>query len=482
MTSASQAMPRVPVSGLRIAIAMLVIVGVTVMVAALPEWTGLASIVWPALILVCYRFPVFGLALLAFTIPLQDGIWIETIVGHSTTTRYVGWSVIAAWLPMVAMGARVVIDRVAVMHALVVITLVTSFGAGGVRVYSWFIEIYHWLLPLVIYIVCRSLYLSVRDRMWIVTGIAVGVTVASIAAIRQLVTGAGPESYQVGGAVRVFGTFGHPNTLAAFLVIALPMMIAVSVLWTGRKPAVAIWTIRLGSLIGTVALILTQSRGGWLAFAGALAVLLILAPRYVQRIAAIGALLVVVVGIGSGLATEVPGVERFSSVVNSQFNRVQVTTETWGQLERQAHWGAALSMLREDPVYGVGAAEYNDNFREHTTEWRFRVGRGQAHNGYLHMGAQAGVPGLLAFVAWIGTILVALARRVHASAGPSLVLAAGGAATVIAYIVDSVFEYLEVLSLPVLLAIVVAIALGAHDQGANEQRIADTQRMAGNAS
>src|SRR5690606_16437085 len=139
--------------------------------------------------------------------------------------------------------------------------------------FAWFMETYHWLLPLLIYVVCRSLQLSDRDRLWIVAGISAGVIVTSVVAIQQFLTGAGPTSFEVGGAVRVFGTFGHPNTLAVYLVLALPLMIATAVLWPSPSPSLAIWIVRAGSVAGTATLILTQSRGGWLALAGAVAVL-----------------------------------------------------------------------------------------------------------------------------------------------------------------------------------------------------------------
>lgn len=461
---------------------ILAIVAVPSAVAALPEWTGLMSLLWPVLVLVSHRYPAFGVALLAFTIPLQDVFWIETILGASTVTRYLGWAIIAGWLPKAVRGAGVVIDHVAVMHALIVITLVASIGAGGVRVLTWAIEVYHWLLPLAIYVACRSLGFGARDRLWVVFGIACGVIVASIRGIEQFATGAGPESYQVGGMVRVYGTFGHPNTLAAYLVLALPIMVAVSALWSKSAPPLVLWTIRGSSVLGSIALILTQSRGGWLAMAGAVGVLLWYSPRSVQRATAATVAIVAVLVVASGLATTLPGVTRFSSVIASEFNRTQVTTETWGQLERQAHWGAAWTMMTDRPIFGVGAGEYNDNFRENTTEWRFRVGRGQAHNGYLHMGAQAGVPGMLAFTAWVGTILGALRLRMQFVRGPDRVLLVGALATAVAFTIESIFEYLEVLSLPVLFLVVVAIGMGGQGRGDVVSEPSGMQRATGDDS
>lgn len=129
----------------------------------------------------------------------------------------------------------------------------------------------------------------------------------------------------------------------------------------------------------------------------------------------------------------------------------------------------------------MGAAEFNDNFREHTPEWRFHVGRGHAHSGYMHMAAQAGIPGIAAFVAWIGTMLFALWRRLRQSAGMDLVLAIGAAACVVAYVVESVFEYMDVVSLPILLVIVLVVGLGGVPRRSTERCASVNARPAGNS-
>lgn len=258
---------------------------------------------------------------------------------------------------MMSTGTRLVLDRIAIMHPLVVITLVTCFAAVGVRVLSWFHEIYHWLLPLFVYIVCRSLPLTVRNRLLVIVGVASGIAVTSFAGFYQFITSAGPQSFEVGGMVRIFGTFGHPNTFAAFLVISLPLVIAVSLTPIVTIGPVARLIIRAGGGAGLVALALTQSRGGWLALAAASAFLFFMAPRRTQRAVVSGALLIAVSAVAPGMASDTPGLDRFASVVDSQPGHTQVTTETWAQLEREAHWGAARSMMSENPWFGVGAAQ-----------------------------------------------------------------------------------------------------------------------------
>ena len=459
MTGALRMHQDAPVSRYRAAGALLLVLAIATTASILPGWTGIASILWAALAIAFHRWPSAGITLLAFAIPLQERVAIETVVSDTSITRYIAWALIVSCIPMLVGGRRLVMDRVAFSNMIIVIALVASFAAGGVRVLTWFMEVYQWLLPLVIYIICRSLPLSAKERIWIVAGAAAGVVVASMAGIQQAITGAGPESFNVGGMVRVFGTFRHPNTLASYLVLALPLMAAISILPHRVGAKLTIWIVRGCTALGAVALVLTQSRGGWLAFGMAMVFLVAMAPRSLQRLVVASGLTVLLLAVAAGLATDVPGASRFAAIAGFESGRVQVTPETWGQLERLAHWGAAVSMMEEKPLFGVGAAEFNDNYREHTPEWRFRVGRGHAHSGYLHMGAQAGVPGLIAFTIWLGTILIVLARQISRTTGLRYALAVGAAASTIGYAAHSAFEYLGVLSLPALLSIAVALAL-----------------------
>jgi O-antigen ligase len=436
-------------------------------IAAMPGWSGVLTALWVALAVAIRRLPVLGLAALALVVPLEQRYLVPTAIGALSPSHYVGWALVAALLPGAISRRRVVVDPVAVTLALVVVALAASIGAGEVRVGTWWLEVLRWTLFMLVYVSIRSLPLTPGERALVLAGVGGGVITASGPAFVQAVTGAGPESFQVGGLVRVYGTFTHPNTLAAFLGLSLPPLAMVALMRGGWVT----WLARIAGSMGIVALVLTQSRAGWLAFGTAGLVMLALSPRRVQRVAALAVASVVVLAVVIGIATDLPGAQRFGSVAGPGDGSVQVTTETWGQLERQAHWGAAWSMLASDPVFGVGAAEFNDNFREHTPDWRYRVGRGTAHNGYLHLGAQAGVPGLLTYSAWVGTILLALGRRIARSSGIDALLAVGALGTAIAYAVDSMFEYLDVSSLHLLLVVVVALGLGGATRSSRSDRM-----------
>jgi hypothetical protein len=429
--------------------------------AAPPGWAGALSLLWLMLAVATWRWPVVGLVAVALAVPFEQRWSLPTVAGDLTAMKYTVWALVAGAAPVLLRRRQVFLDRVAVAHLAMLAALVASFAAGGVRVGTWWDTIHAWLLAWLVYVVARSLRLGRRKRDILVAALAAGIFVNLAKAIWQVATVSGPESFVVGGFMRAFGTFYHPNTLAAYLAFVLPVLIAMSLSHETR----VLWMARAGAVAGLVALLLTQSRGGMLSLGAAMVVLVLLMPRAIQRWLVVGVAGVALLVLASGAIDRVPVVDRFTNIAVGG-EAMQVTRATWGQQEREAHGGAAWSRLWSDPLFGVGAGEFNDNYREQTPEWRYRVGRGHAHNGYLQLGAEAGVPGMAAFTLWVGTILVALSRRVLGAIGTEYWLAAGALGASVAWAVDNVFEYQDVPSIPIMFALVVALGLsGAAGNG-----------------
>jgi O-antigen ligase len=143
--------------------------------------------------------------------------------------------------------------------------------------------------------------------------------------------------------------------------------------------------------------------------------------------------------------------------------REEVGPGNWAERERQAHWGAAAAMFVEHPILGVGAGAFNDEFRENTTEWRFRISQGHAHNAYLQVAAETGIAGLVAYIALIGVIVWRLLCKIGSL--PNNWLARGAAAVTVAVAVHGLFDYLHVLSLGIVLSGIWAFGLAAVPRG-----------------
>lgn len=175
--------------------------------------------------------------------------------------------------------------------------------------------------------------------------------------------------------VRLCGTgiFNDPNDLSLMLVVCLAVCGSV-VTWKalGRRR----WFAFIPMVVFLHALILTQSRGGFLA--GAAAVVAFLGARYKWRNA-------VPVLIALGLLVLVPIWGR-----QTQWNVGNRDDTFQARLEL---WSSTLDEFRASPLFGVGQGQLVD-----------RIGQ-VAHNSFLHVFAELG---LLGGAAFIGAFALAL--------------------------------------------------------------------------
>lgn len=203
-----------------------------------------------------------------------------------------------------------------------------------------------------------------------------------------------------------FGMFGLSNSLAGFLLLVLPA--ALSFAWgawrKGERGSAAAWTAAGAALL--TGLVLTRSKGGCLAAAGGMASLGLLRAwsrsARSRRIIAAGAAVVVfgVVGLGSaGVldASRVRSLSRSASV-------------------RLDYWAAALKIVDESPVLGVGLDNFGDAYTRHKSAGAQETQR--AHNDYLDAWAEMGVVGFGAFAAlWAVFLMRVLGRAARAADG-----------------------------------------------------------------
>ncbi|MEP7286196.1 MAG: O-antigen ligase family protein [Chloroflexota bacterium] len=187
---------------------------------------------------------------------------------------------------------------------------------------------------------------------------------------------------------------------------ASPAAISQYLLITGGRTAL----YGVAAAILGAGLIVSWSRGAWLGFGAAAAMLVFFAPR--RRW--IGAALVgiVVVGLGIGLVTGLAP----ASLVNrlSDFSQEltavddvrgqQISDANYAVLERLAHWQAAVGMATDHPWLGVGFGAYEAAYPQYALlNWPLALGH--AHNYYLNLLAETGLIGLVGYLAaWIAIV------------------------------------------------------------------------------
>lgn len=135
---------------------------------------------------------------------------------------------------------------------------------------------------------------------------------------------------------------------------------------------------------------------------------------------------------------------------------VHVTDENFAVVERLAHWQAALGMLNDHPLLGVGIGNYVPVYPGYALPgWEDPLGH--AHNYYLHIAAETGLLGLGAYLLvilvcfWLGW------RVLREVSGHWQGVALGILGVLAAFAVHSLFDNLYVHGMNMHLAILLGL-------------------------
>ncbi len=228
----------------------------------------------------------------------------------------------------------------------------------------------------------------------------------------------------IGDITRIFGTMGHPNQLAAFLVMGFPIVCYFRLdLFKKRAFALGILLIVV-EIFAAAIIVLSLSRGAWLGMGAMLLVFLYGIAKVTQKKQAVLlALLPWVIGIALGAfyfsilssdhQASVPSTTTAASssayaAPTIKENRLlariqQMGPSTITQGTRWPIWTAAFDMFVHHPLLGVGLDAFHLAFMKYRpAEYWMREWGGtptRAHNELLHILATQGGLGLMAALA-----------------------------------------------------------------------------------
>jgi len=271
-----------------------------------------------------------------------------------------------------------------------------------------------WLPFLVVTAVLADVASREVPVRWLLLAAAAGATVAGAGALYSLVAE---------GEARASGPQPDPNDLAYFLVAAVPLLAALH--RRGRGPALTAAGIVL--VAGATA---TFSRGGALGLTAAVGWLLL---RRVLPWRVLGAAAAAVAGLGlAAWAFAGPQLDR-ALQEKSFIAASNVDT-------RELRWQAAARMLTAHPVLGVGPGGFREHYAADSHNAEVDEQTPVAHNMYLEVAAELGLPGFALFAGVAGVAAVASERTVRrAGAGPRRTEAVAIQASLLAAGVTSTF-------------------------------------------
>ena len=285
------------------------------------------------------------------------------------------WSPALAWA--VALVAWAIVSMTSALDLSEAVKQVGSLAAGAV-------------FATVTYTVCRSM----RDIRMLSAGLVFVAAAVTLPALTQM---GGFRSYYQGALVegRLQGIFIEPNELGLFC--AMTSLVAAGLfLGTRNRPLLRLaYLFALAILLA--GLILSLSRGAWLG-AGAGVLLLLWWLRDARRllIAAAFPLLIGLVALAT-FAPENPTVR----VVEQRLFAFTNIDQPYD--ERPEIYAEAIRQIRDDPWTGQGPGNFAVASRRSASDG-VAVAASHAHNAYLNMGAELGLPSVLLLLGLIGTV------------------------------------------------------------------------------
>jgi O-antigen ligase len=249
---------------------------------------------------------------------------------------------------------------------------------------------FRWVIaePILYAILARFFLPDARDR-WIAGTAFVGAaTLISLYGLTSLLEGGG---LSVDGVRRISGTYAHPNALALYLEQPVAFGFALAV--TARRKAASLGWLAL-TLVSSLALIMTYSRGALIGAGFAVVAIALLSRR--QRLArglipvlvVLGVLLVIVAG------------PRMLSLFGGGSGSLRVVI-----------WESAIAMIHDHPISGVGLDQFLYQYapRYITPEaWPERF-TAHPHDIFLDLWLSLGILGLAA----AGVYAITLVGTVH---------------------------------------------------------------------
>lgn len=228
---------------------------------------------------------------------------------------------------------------------------------------------------------------------------------------------------------RATGTIGHPNILAYFFELLLPLLLALALSFSGRFVRALSGIAFLAGLLGLAA---TLSRGAWIALPLPLAIVFV-SLRW-RRLLRPGTWLVLLAA--SLLAAGV--LAPFYRTIE-----LRLTRDDYRSAESRIPLNkAALSIIRQHPLLGVGLNNGSEVFRRYDTTGHARLlkERQVVHNLHLLVWMEVGTLGLAAFWAiFTGCFWVAWREFKSRSAGERGVLV-GVSAGLLAHLTHGLFD------------------------------------------
>ena len=378
---------------------------------------------------------------------------------------------LAAWLASCLARRRLVVPFTPLnvpWLLFVLVALVSLLDAPSVEL--GLVELFKWLqMGLVVWLVVdvaqdptrRPTGPAAVARVLLALLLLAGLSQALIGIWQFGLRGHGPEHFIIlERFYRAYGTFEQPNPFGGYInltaLLALGTTMGLFVDLRGLRRPLRSWMwpafVAFCAVAATLAVVFSWSRGAWLGFLAGAGVLALFSVRRLALGLGVGAVAAAVLGgglllgVAAGFGPALSVADRLAGFGDEfalgDVRGVDINDTNYAVLERLAHWQAAADMARDDLWTGVGFGNYAVAYPRYALiNWPDALGH--AHNYYLNLLAEVGLPGLLAYlIFWLAVVrqTVHVAHRLAwPERGVAVGLLAAWAALAVHHLVDKLY-------------------------------------------
>lgn len=201
--------------------------------------------------------------------------------------------------------------------------------------------------------------------------------------------------------LRIVGPFGDFGKMSAYLLLVIPVFLLR--FWSEFSAAESrkrsFYALAL-AIAGFILLYLTRCRGPVVALVGAFAALLVY-KRWFKAL-----------GIGIALFLSLLAVTPRSMVIH-----LDADGKEQSLVERVELWRRAFDVINAKPWFGTGINTYSVAHEKYDRTQNWRVRGYYAHNGYLQLAAEIGIPGIIFFLLFLVLFFVRGLRCARSARG-----------------------------------------------------------------
>ncbi len=331
------------------------------------------------------RIGFFFLCCFIFTIPWEN---VVVVSGIGTISHLVGYVAFG-------MGVLGVLDNGRLQSSSTAQTLIFLFAVWRTVTYFWspapdftLNEIQTTLQIVAMIWLLRQLAPTQELQIRVMQAYVLGTLVSALDTIWQYLSGATPAAY-----LRYAAPGFDPNELALMMVLSIPLSLYLGVL-SQRRPVV--WVYRIQLVLAAATILLTASRGSFVAFIAAMIFIPATFRRWTDRQKSI---FIVVALMTAWFAVWLVPASSWKRIATIQDEVAHGTLN-----DRAVIWKAGAEIFREHPVLGVGAGAFSTVVR-HTIGTPY-----VAHNTFLSIIVEQGLVGFGIFLSLLITLVLCCFR------------------------------------------------------------------------